>query len=213
MGATVADVMTSRVVAVHKDADFKHIVTALRRFRVSACPVIDEIGRVIGVVSEADLLFKQADPELPAGLVRLNWRLKEQCKASAVTAEELMTSPAIAIEPDAAVAEAARAMQRKQVKRLPVVDEDGRLVGIVTRSDVLSVFERPDTDIWDEVTRIVLSREFGLDPLSFDVEVWSGIVTIAGSVDDREAALNLLARIRHAEGVVSVRDRLSYPRS
>jgi CBS domain-containing protein len=212
MGTTVADVMTTRVVAVHKDADFKQIVTALRGFRVSACPVIDEIGRVIGVVSEADLLYKEADPELPAGLVRLNWRLKEHSKASAVTAEELMTSPAIAIEPDAAVAEAARAMQRKQVKRLPVVDEDGRLVGIVARSDVLSVFERPDADIWDEVTRIVLSREFALDPLSFDVEVWSGVVTIAGSVDEREAALNLLSRIRHAEGVVSVRDRLSYPR-
>jgi CBS domain-containing protein len=155
MGATVGDVMTTRVVAVHKDADFKQIVTALRRFRVSACPVIDEIGRVIGVVSEADLLYKEADPELPAGLVQLNWRLKEHSRASAGTAGELMTSPAIAIEPEAAVAEAAMAMQRKQVRRLPVVDEDGRLV----------------------------------------------------------TALNLLARIRHAEGVVSVRDRLSYPRS
>jgi CBS-domain-containing membrane protein len=124
-----------------------------------------------------------------------------------------MTSPAIAIEPEAAVAEAAMAMQRKQVRRLPVVDEDGRLVGIVTRSDVLSVFERPDTDIWDEITGVVLGREFALDPLSFDVEVGSGIVTISGSVDQRDTALNLLARIRHAEGVVSVRDRLSYPRS
>jgi CBS domain containing-hemolysin-like protein len=128
-----------------------------------------------------------------------------------VTADQLMTTPAIVIDPGAPVAEAARVMQDKQIKRLPVVGTDGRLVGILTRSDVLSLFERPDADIWDEIGKEVLDEEFGLDPDSFDLTVRSGIVTIGGLVERRETALDLLARMRHAEGVVSVRDRLSYP--
>jgi CBS domain-containing protein len=211
MSATVRDVMTARVIALRTDADYKEIVSVLRRHRVSACPVIDEADRLIGVVSEADLLYKETDPAYPAGLIRMEWRLSEECKANAVTADELMTAPAIAIHPGAPVAEAARIMQDKQIKRLPVVGQDGRLVGIVTRSDVLSVFERPDEDIWDEIGKAILDEEFALDPDRFDLTVRSGIVTICGLVDRRETALNLLARVRHAEGVVSVRDRLTYP--
>lgn len=203
--------MTTRVVALRENADFKEIVGVLRRFRVSACPVLDDADRVIGVVSEADLLFKEADPDLPVGLVRLSWRLGEQSKATALTADELMTAPAITIHPTAPVAEAARLMQARQIKRLPVVSSDGHLVGIVTRSDVLSVFERPDADIWDEVVKVIIEQELGLDPDSVDVTVRSGIVTIGGLVDSRKAALGLLARVRHAEGVVGVRDRMSYP--
>ena len=211
MSATVSDVMTTRVVALRKDADYKEIVAALRRYRVSACPVIDDADRLIGLVSEADLLYKQADPDLPTGKVRLAWRLGEQSKATAITAEELMTAPAIVIHAGAPVAEAARLMQDKQIKRLPVVGKDGQLVGILTRSDVLSIFERPDAEIWDEISKRVLDEEFGLDPDSFDFTVRSGIVTIGGLLERRETALDLLARVRHTEGVVSVRDRLSYP--
>jgi CBS domain-containing protein len=210
MSATVRDVMTTRVIAVRQDADFKEIVTALRRYRVSACPVIDDANRLIGLVSEADLLCKQTDPDLPTGKVRLAWRLGEESKATAVTADQLMTAPAIAIHPGAPVTDAARLMEDNQIKRLPVVGTDGRLVGILTRSDVLSVFERPDADIWDEIAKRILDEEFGLDPDSFDLTVRSGIVTIGGLVGPRETALNLLARVRHTEGVVSVRDRLSY---
>jgi CBS domain-containing protein len=212
MSATVKDVMTATVVAVRADTQYKDIVTVLRHCRVSACPVIDDDGRVIGVVSEADLLYKQCDPEFPPGLERLHWRLSQQTKATAMTAEQLMTSPALAVHPWAPVCEAAREMQKRQIKRLPVVDEDGRLVGIVTRSDVLSVYERRDDEIWDEVAKVILDEEFGLDPDRFDVAVKSGVVTITGPVARRETALRLLARIRHAEGVVGFRDRLIYPR-
>lgn len=211
MNTTVRDVMTSRVIALRKNADYKEIVSVLRRYRVSACPVIDEADRLIGVVSEADLLYKETDLAYPAGLIRLEWRLGEECKANAVTADELMTAPAISIHPGASVAQAARLMQDKQIKRLPVVGQDGRLVGVVTRSDVLSVFERPDEDIWDEIGSAILHQEFAMDPSRFDFTVRSGIVTIGGLVDRRGTALTLLARIRHAEGVVSVRDRLTYP--
>jgi CBS domain-containing protein len=211
MTATVGEVMTTSVVALREDADYKEIVTVLRRYRVSACPVIDEGDRVIGLVSEADLLRKLTDAEFPPGLERLNWRLNQENKANALTAEQLMTSPAIAVHPWAPVSEAAHQMEQWQIKRLPVVDRDERLVGIVTRSDVLSVYERPDADIRDEVTKVILDEEFGLDPDAFDVAVTSGVVTIRGRADGFETALRLLARIRHAEGVVGVRDRLVHP--
>jgi CBS domain-containing protein len=211
MTTTVSDVMTRRVIAVREDADYQDIVAILRRYRVSACPVIDAGDRVIGVVSEADLLFKETDPEMPAGLVRLNWRLHEHTKATAVTAGELMTAPAIVIDPAAPVRVAAQTMQDRQVKRLPVAGPDGRLVGIVTRSDVLSVFQRPDADIWDQVVKVIMDEEFGLDPDDFDLTVRSGVVTIGGRLDRRDIALQLLARVCHAEGVVGIRDRLSYP--
>jgi CBS domain-containing protein len=211
MTATVGDVMTTNVVALRDDADYKEIVAVLRTYRVSACPVIDDGYRVMGLVSEADLLCKLTDPDYPAGLERLRWRLTQQTKANALTAGQLMTSPAIAVHPWATLAEAARQMEQRQIKRLPVVDQDERLVGIVTRSDVLSVYERPDDDIRDEVANVILGEEFDLDPDEFDVAVNSGIVTIAGPVDGLKTALRLLGRIRHSEGVVGTRDRLHYP--
>ncbi len=208
---TVKNVMTDSVVAVRENADFKEMVTVMRRRRISAFPVIDSSDRVIGVVSEADLLLKETAPALPQGAIRLAWRPKERSKAAGVTASEVMTKPAVTIHEDAPVAEAARLMQSHKVKRLPVVDASGRLRGIITRTDVLSVFERPDTEIWDEVIKDVITGEFGLDPEMFVVTVASGVVTVTGSVDRRADALSMLATIRHLEGVIGVRDRLSYP--
>jgi CBS domain-containing protein len=209
MTATVGDVMTRRVVAVKKDVDFKQILAVLRKYRVSACPVLDDAGKVIGVVSEADLLYKEANAELPRGAIRLRWRPGEQTKATAVSAGELMTSPALTISPGVPVTEAARLMQEQRVKRLPVVNGGGRLVGIVSRADVLSVYERPDAEILAELTNEVLATEFAVDPAAVEVSVASGVVTVSGEVERPEIALELLARIRHVEGVVATRDRLS----
>jgi CBS domain-containing protein len=208
MSATVADVMSSRVVAVKCAADYKEICSVLHRYRVSACPVINDAGQVVGVVSEADLLQKVADTNLPPGLIRLRWKLSEQSKVNAVTAAQLMSSPAITIQPDVSLAIAARAMQEHRVRRLPVVGPGGLLIGMVSRTDLLCVFERPDTDIRDDVLR-VMAQEFGLDVAEFEVTVASGIVTIAGSAGHLDAVLSLLARVRHTEGVIAVRDRLT----
>jgi CBS domain-containing protein len=207
MGTTVADVMTTRVIAVKRDADFKQIAEVLRRYRVSACPVIDDAARVVGVVSEADLLYKAADCELPAGLIRLRWKLGEESKITAVTARELMTSPAVTIQADAPVQVAARVMRDRRLKRLPVVSNDGGLIGIVSRADVLGVYDRPDADILAEVMHVAAS-ELGTIPDDFEAMVSSGVVTLTGSVAQQEAALELVARLRHVEGVVAVRDRL-----
>jgi CBS-domain-containing membrane protein len=207
----VKDVMTASVVAVRETADFKEMVTVMRSHRISAFPVIDGDSRVIGVVSEADLLLKEATPALPQGTIRLAWRLRQRSRADGTTAAEVMSTPAMTIRQDAPVAEAARLMQARRVKRLPVVDADGRLQGIVSRADLLRVYERPDTDIRHDVVKGVLIGEFGLDELMFAVTVKSGVVTIIGPVDERSVALSLLAATRYVEGVVAVRDRLSYP--
>jgi len=206
MSTTVRDVMTTRVKAVSQDSDFKHIAHVLREFRVSACPVISDSGTVVGVVSDADLLTKSADPDLPVGLTRLRWKLGEQSKATAITADRLMTSPAVTVSPDTPVTVAARLMQDRRLKRLPVVDDRNHLIGIISRVDVLSVYERPDPDICSEVNKTI--AEFGLDPVDVRVIVTAGVVTLAGPVDQEKTALELMARIRHMEGVVAIRDRL-----
>lgn len=210
-GTKVSEVMTVSVVAVREDAGFKEMVTTLRNRRISALPVIDARGQVIGVVSEADLLIKETRPVLPRGLTRLAWRLRQRSKADGVTAGEVMTRPAVTVSEDALVAQAAKLMQSRLVKRLPVVSADGTLRGIVSRADLLSVYERPDSEIRDEIVKGTIIWEFGLDEQLFAVTVSSGVVTITGPVDKRAVALRLLATIRYVEGVVGVRDRLSYP--
>jgi CBS domain-containing protein len=209
---TVKDVMTTGVVAVREDADFKEMVTVLRSRRVSAFPVLDTADKVIGVVSEADLLLKMAASELPRGRIRLAWRQTQRSKAAGVTAAEVMTKPAVTIGQDAPIAEAARLMQSRRVKRLPVVDDNDRLRGIISRADALSVFERADQEIRDDVIKDVIVGELGLNPETFVVAARSGVVTVTGSVSRRRDALGLLVALRHLEGVVAVRDRLSYPR-
>ena len=120
-----------------------------------------------------------------------------------------MTSPAVTIHQDTPIAVAARVMRDRRLKRLPVVDEDGSLIGIVTRVDLLSVYDRPDSDIQAEIMALIVVGAFGLDPADFAVTVSAGVVTLAGLVEQEETALELLARIRHVEGVVAVRDRLT----
>jgi len=207
MNATVGDVMTTRVIAVSQDSDYKYIAHVLREFRVSAVPVVNDREVVVGVVSEADLLHKPAGPDLPVGLTRLKWKLGEESKVTAMAADRLMTSPAVTISPDAPVTVAARAMQDRCLKRLPVVDDRNRLIGIISRADVLSVYERPDSDIRDEVNESI-AGESGLSGADINVTVKAGVVTVAGSVVHDKSALELMARIRHIEGVVAVRDRL-----
>ncbi len=214
MNSSVKDVMTRSVVAVRETAGFKEIITAMRRRRVSAFPVLDSGDHVVGVVSEADLLFKEVGPEPftgSASSLLASGRRGERAKAAGVTAAELMSKPAITIGPDASVAEAATMMYNRRVKRLPVVDHTGRLVGIVSRVDVLSVFVRPDDQIRGEVITEVIAGKCGLNPDAFEVSVRSGIVTITGQADRREIAAQLIDAVWHIEGVVEVRDRVTYP--
>jgi CBS domain-containing protein len=128
-----------------------------------------------------------------------------------VTAGELMTSPAVTVGPDAPAQEAARVMYDRRVKRLPVVNATGHLIGIVSRVDVLAVFSRPDREIRTEITGDLILEQFLVDPAALEVTVRDGIVTIVGEPGTDEAGREIVAAIRHVEGVVAVRDRLRYP--
>ena len=202
--------MTTRVIWVKKDATFREMAVALREHRVSAFPVVDDDHKVIGVVSEADMLAKEALDDEPGVLAGILHR-KDQVKARGVTAGDLMTATVVAVRPEDTVEHAARLMYDRRVKRLPVTDADGRLVGIISRADVLSVFDRTDEAIRKEVTEGVLLGEFLTDPLIFSVTVKDGIVTLAGRPETSETGHEIVRRVRHLQGVVAVRDRLDYP--
>lgn len=156
----VSDVMTGAVVAVGRKALFKDIIERMEQWQVSALPALEGDGRVIGLVSEADLLskveFRDSDPDR----VTQQRRLSDLARAGAVSAEELMSAPAVTVHADAALAEAARIMALRHVKRLPVVNDEGVLEGVVSRGDLLKVFLRPDEDLAHEIQRDVLDVLF-----------------------------------------------------
>ena len=150
MAAVVRDVMSTPAVSVTRDTSYKELAARLFELGVSGFPVVDDGGKVIGVVSEADMLAKEALEDGchgVRGMVAAIVHRSEHRKAGAATAGELMTSPAVTVAADDTVEHAAARMYIRGLKRLPVVDADGRLVGIVSRSDVLAVFDRLDEEI------------------------------------------------------------------
>lgn len=200
----VSDVMTQTVASVGRSASFKVIVEMMQDWEVSALPVLEGEGRVVGVVSEADLLPTEElrdSPEEGYALLRLP---ADVAKAGALTAGDLMSSPAITVRANATLAEAARIMAREKVKRLPVVDESGLLVGVVSRVDLLKVFLRDDQDIAEEIRRDIVSHLFPLTSSALRVDVHDGVATLSGTVRDT-ALVPVAARlVRAVEGVVDV---------
>ncbi|MFI1506981.1 CBS domain-containing protein [Streptomyces sp. NPDC020597] len=203
----VSDVMTRTVAAIGRGAAFREIVQLMRDRQVSALPVVEGEGRVVGVVSEADLLLKEeyrdGGPGLPGAAA--------PAKAGAVTAGELMTSPALTVHPDTTLAQAARTMARAKVKRLPVVDAVGLLQGVVSRSDLLKVFLRTDEEIAEEVRREIVSYLFPAPDSGVRVEVLDGVVTLAGRVRDTSLVPVAARLVRAVEGVVDVTFDLARP--
>jgi len=208
---TVADVMTRRVATVTEETTYKQIVETLTKNGVSAVPVVDLDQHAIGVVSEADLLHKVDI----AGLEPHGWPLERKRtriareKANADFAGDLMTVPPITVTESDSVAVAARLMDTEQVKRLPVVDSKGRLVGIVSRSDLLRPYLRTDEDLREEISQGVLLRTMWMDPREFTVAVDQGIVTIRGEVERSSSIPILIGIIRSVPGVVDVIERVS----
>jgi CBS domain-containing protein len=204
----VKDVMTTPVVAVKSTASFKELAVMLRRHRVSALPVVDDDTRLIGIVSEADLLVKEVLNGGGGGAMAGRLPHREREKAGGVTAADLMTRLTVTITPEDTVEQAARLMYHLRVKRLPVVDPGGQLVGIVTRSDLLAVYDRPDDMILAEITDVI---QMLADPAAFAVTVINGIVTVSGAPDSAELGGAVVEKIRQVLGVVDVHDELSYP--
>jgi CBS-domain-containing membrane protein len=204
--------MTHEVVTVDEQTAFKEIARLMADVQISAVPVLDADGRVVGIVSEADLLLKEESPQGPPGgwLFEGRRHREERAKATGDTAVELMTAPAITVGPDATVAEAARLLHRHQIKRLPVVDPPGPLLGIVSRADLLKVFLRSDHQIAQDVRRDVFQRALWVDPDTVAVEVRDGVVTLTGQLERRSLIPIAVSLVHGVDGVVEVVDRLGF---
>ena len=206
----VRDVMRTDVVTVGKKASYKQVVEVMAERMVNAVPVVTKDGHVAGVVSEFDLLLKEERNlrRLGAGLPARSRH--ERKRAEARTAAALMTSPAITIHPDAPVGVAARLMNGHHIRRLPVVDPAGKLIGIVSRRDLLSVFLRPDEEIAAEVHG-VLTGVLLAEPDGVEVKVSEGVVTLSGTLA-RADLIPVAERLASdIDGVVTVVCKLTGP--
>jgi CBS domain-containing protein len=208
---TVADVMTSRVHIAGPQTPFKLIVRLIDENRVSAIPIVDQGGIPIGVVSEADLLLKESHAELDEapGLLHLRKRREQRSKAAGTVAADVMSSPPITIDREATIAEAARIMQGRNVRRLVVVDSSGRIAGIVSRSDLLQVFLRGDRELHAEIVNELIPALFLESPLDVRVNVRWNVVTLSGELDRKSDAEMLGRMAGDLDGVVSVVNRLT----
>lgn len=205
---TVADVMTRDVITVTPETPFKQLEQLMAEHRISAVPVVDTSGVTVGVVSEADLLLR-TEVDGGAGGGWSPGSRERDSKAHAQTAGGLMSSPAISVEPGALLAAAARLMRKRNVKRLPVVD-GGRLVGIVSRADVLKTYLRSDADILVDIVEGVIKSSMWLDPETIEVEVDDGVVRMHGEVD-RRSVVEILSRLTLAvEGVIGVESSVTF---
>ncbi|RDI51129.1 CBS domain-containing protein [Nocardia mexicana] len=205
---TVGDVMTWNVVSVDTDTPFREIARALADHRVSAVPVLDRQRRVAGMVSEADLLRRQAGQGfLLTGSMRERlWRRAFARRWDARTAGQLMTAPAVTVTADTPIPAAAAMLARRHVKRAAVVDPDGALAGIVSRADLLSVYLGPDFELAARVRREALGNTLFLPPSQVTADVHDGVVTVRGVVPRPEIIDRITAVVSAVDGVVEVRN-------
>ena len=210
----IKEVMTEDVLTVPTGKTLKETAQLLADTGISGLPVTDDDGKVIGVISEADILFKERSPERRRG-GSFAWlffpdMVENEAKLDARTAGEAMSSPAVTIGPDRPVGEAAARMLDDAVNRLPVIDEEGKLVGIVTRADLVRAFTRSDSEIEMEIRKELISRTFWLQPTDLEVVVIAGEVTVGGEVDTKSDAELLPELIAQVPGVVSVDSKLTW---
>jgi len=210
----VADVMTRTVIVAREDTPFKEIARRMSEHGVSGLPVIDAGDRLAGIVSEGDLLA--AEDGGHHGSLILEWfigrkRLEEiEAKGDDLRARDLMTRDVVKIGPVEPIDAAARSMLTNGVKRLPVVDEEGKVMGIVSRTDVLRPYLRDDETIRREIVEDVILDTMWIDPSTVRVEVEEGVVTLAGRIETKSTKELLVDLVRRVSGVVGVEDRLSY---
>ncbi|WP_433519321.1 CBS domain-containing protein [Nonomuraea sp. CA-143628] len=221
MRMTVQDVMTTDVAAVNQNASFRTVADLLIGKAVSGMPVLDDDDHVLGVVSEADLLAKEEFKELyyddayrPPLRARIRHVMGSEgtgsYKALGETAGELMTAPAHVTTPDSPIVLAARLMDAHGVKRLPVIDADGRLVGIVSRRDLLKAFVRGDEEIRKLVLAGIPTSTMWTDPSGLGVEVSEGVVTLTGVVSRHTESIAAVRMAEGIDGVVAVHDELTW---
>lgn len=205
---TVGDVMTRDVMTVGPEVGFRQIADLLVSKGLSAVPVVDG-GRVVGVVSEADLLPKlEYADRLPHHALATRRTRTIRRKADGDQAADLMTKPAITIGADVSISRAARMLEAARVKRLPVVNDDGRLVGIVSRRDLVRTYVRTDTELAASVAEVLLA--LWIEPGAVTVSCTAGDVRLTGYVDRLSTAKIVAAVVRSTAGVVDVIDELTF---
>jgi CBS domain-containing protein len=199
----VQDVMTTNVAAIGQGATLKQVAEVMADRGVSGVPVVNADGHVLGVVSEADIIVKAASRSV--GLIGHFWTpaAVDDRRLAATTAGEAMTAPAVTIAPDRPITEAAWLMVQRNVNRLPVV-RDGKLVGIISRGDLIRVFIRSDREIWEELQSELGGRDLWLAPEEVKFEVTGGRVRISGHVETPAAAELVEGVAWRVPGVVSV---------
>jgi CBS domain-containing protein len=197
----VREILTEDVVSVTPATSLRSVAELLVRHRISGVPVVDDRGRVVGVVSEADIVSKETGPH--GGRESL-------AKLAARTAAEAMTAPAITVDSECRVADAARLMSGRGVNRLPVVDKAGTLAGIVTRADLVRAFVRSDVEIERELREDVVLRTLWIDPAEMWISVTDGEVRLSGKVDTKADAELLEYFASRVPGVVSVHSTLRW---
>jgi CBS domain-containing protein len=209
---TVADVMTARVHVAGPLTPFKLLVRLIEENRISAVPIVNQQGVPIGVVSESDLLLKETRGELEsAGSPLHQWRHRQdRVKAEAIFAADLMSAPPLTIRVDALIADAARLMHERNVRRLVVVDPRGRIAGIVSRSDLLQIFLRTDEELREELVGGIIPAIVPNDAMAVEVDVMSNVITLSGEVDRRSDAEILVRLAREIDGAVNVVNRLRF---
>lgn len=208
---TVSDVMSTEVISVRTTTRFHDIAALLATHRIGAVPVLNPDDTIAGVVSGTDLLHKVEYADgVDAGLLRRLTRRSSARKAEGRTATDVMTAPAVTVPGGSSIVAAAKLMDAAAVTHLPVVDDLGRLVGVVSRGDLLKVFLRTDDEIRHEVVHDVFGRQMWIGPTEVAVEVDHGIVTLRGTLEQKSLVTIAASLVHSVDGVVGVTNHLTY---
>jgi CBS domain-containing protein len=206
----VSSVMTSPVVTVTPDTTFKDAVRMLRRKRVSGLPVVDRYGQLVGIVTEADLLNKVEKREPESYVLESKRHRADRAHAAAMDVASAMTREVVTVRPDFPIALAAREMHTRGIKRLPVVDESGKVVGIVSRGDLLTVFLRPDREVRADVKKVLGDAFEKHGGRELKARLSSGVVDLTGAFEEKSRCDALVRAVTAVEGVIGVRSKMTY---
>ena len=204
--------MTVPVVTIGPDRTFKDAVRLMRAKRISGLPVVDREGRVIGIISECDLLNKLEKREPDTYILESRRHRLDRARASALDVASAMTTQVVTVGPAFPIALAAREMHTRGIKRLPVVDETGTLVGIVCRGDLLTVFLRTDRQLRADVTKVLVEAQAKHGGRSLTAKVESGVVVLEGTFEEKSRCDATIRAITSIDGVIGVRSHMTYDR-
>lgn len=193
----VVDLMTTDVIAVSRETGLRDAARLMFRNRVSGLPIVDDAGALVGIITEADFL-------------KLEVERQEGTRDQGDTVGDVMSRGVVTVPPNVEIYEAAKIMAVQEVKRLPVVDEDNRLLGVISRSDIVSIYTRPDDVIEDEIREDLIRRVLFIDPDGVQVGVANGVVTLSGQVATRSEASMLEELTNRLDGVLRVESKLTW---